>query len=93
MTDVLNLPMDDNDANAKTIREYLAKLLAELWQELEGFSGKRPFGNSSWEYELYKPLIKAGLVDGELDEDGGIDRVDHGHADLLIAQAIQALAR
>lgn len=49
---VLDLPMDDNDAGAKTIREYLASLVEMLWVEGEGFSGKRPFGNSGWEAEL-----------------------------------------
>lgn len=49
---VLDLPMDDNDAGAKTIREYLVSLVEMLWVEGEGFSGKRPFGNSGWEAEL-----------------------------------------
>lgn len=69
---VLDLPMGENDANASTVGDYLIKLLLTLWKEGEGFSGKRPFGNSGWEYELYSPLIKAGMVKGELDEDGYI---------------------
>jgi hypothetical protein len=90
--DVLNTVMGNNDANAGTIREYLIELLAELWREQEGFSGKRPFGNSGWEYELYKPLIEAGHVDGGLDEDGYIDWIDTDVAELLIAKAIRSLA-
>ena len=42
---VLNLPMQDNDAGAATIRDYLVALVREVWRERDGFSGKRPFGN------------------------------------------------
>lgn len=42
------IPIQENDAGAKTIGEYLKKLLLTLWDEEDGFSGKRPFGNSSW---------------------------------------------
>jgi hypothetical protein len=89
---ILDTPLPDNDAQAATIRDYLIELLATLWTEGEGFSGKRPFGNSSWEYDLYRPLIRAGLVDGTLDEYGDVDRVDHQAADALIEAAIRSLA-
>lgn len=59
-----------------TIRDYLRTLLMTLWEEGEGFSGKRPFGNSGWKYDLYAPLIKGGFVAGELDEDGCIQELD-----------------
>lgn len=49
-----------------TIREYLHKLLETLWIEGEGFSSKRPFGNSGWENDLIIPLVKAGFVEGKL---------------------------
>ena len=52
--EILDLPMDpdSNDAGASSIRGYLKTLLTTLMAEGEGFSGKRPFGNSGWEYEL-----------------------------------------
>jgi hypothetical protein len=59
-----------------SIREYLHALLDRLWDEGESFSGKRPFGNSGWEYDLYKPLIVAGVIKGSLDIDGYIADVD-----------------
>jgi hypothetical protein len=62
------------------IREYLGALLTKLWEQGEGFSGKRPFGNSGWEYDLYAALIKAGAVEGELDE---YDRVQSLHRDQM----------
>lgn len=90
---VLALPMQPNDAQAATVREYLVALLTELWSEQEGFSGKRPFGNSGWNHDLYLPLLEAGMVDGALDEDGYIDQVDSDRADVLIADAIARLGR
>jgi hypothetical protein len=70
---ILSLPMDKNDAKADTIGQYLIRLSQQCWFEEEGFSGKRPFGNSGWVHELAKALIKAEAIDGELDEDGYID--------------------
>lgn len=86
---ILDIPMGENDANASTIGEYLIKLLLTLWKEGEGFDGKRPFGNSGWEYELYQPLIKAGVVKGELDEDGYIASLDKSEAYSLIRRTIE----
>lgn len=89
---VLALPMpDDNDAGAATIGDCLVKLLATLWDEKEGFDGKRPFGNSDWDSDLVAALIQAGAIEGELDEDGYINFCDDDAAEELIARAIQAL--
>lgn len=89
-TKILDLPMGSNDANAHTVRDYLKALLKELWNEGEGFSGKRPFGNSGWEGELYYPLVKAGLVHGEIDGSYA-ECVDEDAANRLIFEAIEAL--
>jgi hypothetical protein len=89
---VLDTPMGDNDANADTIREYLITLLATVWDEGEGFSAKRPFGNSGWQWELYAVLAQAGHINGTLDKDGYVDNVDIHKGNLLIRDAIRALA-
>lgn len=69
--ELLGLPLPANDSGATTVRGYLLELLTGVWREEEGFSGKRPFGNSSWQYDIYIPMIAAGAVDGAtLDEDG-----------------------
>lgn len=82
-------PYEDKEI---TIKKYLKFLLTACWQEGEGFSGKRPFGNSGWEYDLYAPLIKAGLVKGVVDEDGYISSISEtSYADTLIFEAIDAL--
>lgn len=91
---VLDTPMQDNDAEASTVREYLVKLLLTLWVEGEGFSGKKPFGNSNWECELYRALVKAGLVDGGFDEDDDLDyrfaNDQEDEANKLISDAIRS---
>lgn len=91
MQNIFNLEMECSDSGSKTIGEYLKKLLVELWKEGDGFSGKRPFGNSGWEYDLYKPLISAGLCKGKLDKDGFIAEVDKKQAHLIILSLINNL--
>lgn len=94
MSEVLNVPMEDNDADAATIGEYLSRLLLKVWQQREGFSGKRPFGNSGWDWDLYAALGKAGLVEMTFDEFGYIDDIDAAEArkaDDLILSAIEDL--
>jgi hypothetical protein len=89
---LLDLPLPpDNDSGASTVRGYLVALLTELWREEEGFSGKRPFGNSGWQYDLYAPMVKAQLVAGAVDEDGCLDTCDDAAADRLLLAAIAAL--
>lgn len=71
--ELLDLELPENDSGEGTVGGYLLALLTELWREEEGFSGKRPFGNSGWQYDLYIPMIRAGAIDGiSLDEDGEI---------------------
>lgn len=89
--EVLDCPMGENDADAETIGEYLVKLLETLWDEDEGFSGKRPFGNSGWQGDFDKTLIQAGFVAGSLDEYGSVGEVDGAAVDDLIRAAIAAL--
>ena len=86
---VLEVVMGDpNDAKASTVGEYLTALLSTLWTRGENFSGKRPFGNSSWPYEVYSALGRAGYVDATFDEDGLVEEVDSVTADRLILEAI-----
>jgi hypothetical protein len=83
--------MEENDAEAATIRDYMKALLRGVLTETEGFSGKRPFGNSGWEWDMHKPLVKAGLVTGTLDADGFIEGHDRKAADALLLQAVDDL--
>lgn len=67
-----------------SIREYYRRLLVALMMEQEGFSGKKPFGNSGWEFDLYKCLIEHGVIEGSLDEDGFVEGCNHIVADNLL---------
>lgn len=87
--EILNLRIDNEDFDHHlTIKGYLKLLLTTIWEEGEDFSGKRPFGNSGWEYDLYTPLVKAGVLAGILDEDGYIDAVDKDAGEGLVCKLI-----
>jgi hypothetical protein len=79
---------EGNDAGAETIGEYLTFLLERVWVEGEGFSGKRPFGNSSWHYEIYEALADAGIIEATKDEDGYIKEFDSVEASKLVQWSI-----
>lgn len=89
MKELLDLKIESRDhGDDLTIRGYFELLLLELWKEGESFSGKRPFGNSGWEYDLYKPLIKANVIKGKLDSDGYIESVDEKKAHKKVIELI-----
>jgi hypothetical protein len=88
---VLATTMQENDADADTIGDYLRELLLVLLEEQDQFSGKRPFGNSGWTYDMYAALIAEGLVEGELDEDGHVQDVDEDEAYALLRAAAEEL--
>jgi hypothetical protein len=81
---------DDLDGEV-TIREYLYQLLNTLWEEGDGFSGKRPFGNSGWEFDLFAALIKAGAIDGSLDEEGYVNNCDRKKGEQVVSDLIKEL--
>lgn len=89
--EILALPMKPNDADAATVRDYLKALLATLIEKEEGFSGKRPFGNSGWMSDLQAPLVQAGVVPGSLDSEGWLDACDDKAAATAIQTAIEAM--
>lgn len=86
----LDLIFDSDAGDSLTFREYFRVLLSTLWNEGEGFSGKRPFGNSGWEHDLYVPLIKHGFISGSLDEDGFVDEYNRDEANNFVQEMILA---
>lgn len=90
---VLDLPLPTNDAGAATVRDYLIGLLALVWEHEQGFNGKRPFGNSGWQYDIYVPLVRAGILPGTFNEYDELNAFDHREADKLILAAIAELGR
>lgn len=75
---IWNLPLGENDSGAATLGGYLKELLWCVWEEGESFSGKRPFGNSGWDWDLAKPLLEVKYLRGKyyIDEDGYMDIVE-----------------
>lgn len=89
--DILALPMGGNDADAETIGQYLMLVAEKVFIDQEDFSGKRPFGNSSWIFEVYEALIQGGALEGALDENGYIEKCDTRDADAIIARLFRFL--
>lgn len=88
---ILALPMGTNDADAQTIGQYIMLVGAEVFAEQEDFSGKRPFGNSGWIFEVYEALIEAGILEGKVDEDGYLEECDNDEGDAIISQLFEYL--
>lgn len=74
-----------------TIEEYFKKLLLALWIDGECFDGKRPFGNSGWDRQIYSALISNEIIEGSFDEYGYIKDFDQVKADNLIIKSIKSL--
>jgi hypothetical protein len=72
-----------------TIGKFLIELLTKLWSKKDQFSGKRPFGNSFWEYDLYIALIDNNIVKGRIDEWDDVESFDQSSADKIILDIIQ----
>lgn len=88
---VLAVELFGTDIGDVTVRQYLKCLLKELWSEEESFSGKRPFGNSGWKFEVYLGLVREGIIKGEIDEDGYLVDCNNRAGDKIIVQCIDSL--
>lgn len=86
----LEIRFNSDAGDNLTVRDYLRTLLETLWSQGEGFSGKRPFGNSGWEYDLYTPLVRGGFIAGTLDNHGYIDDIDKHGAEAYVLKLITA---
>lgn len=70
--EILELKFKSMDLGKEiTIKDFFKELLITLFKEGECFSGKRPFGNSGWDYDLCVCLAQNGVIDGhnEIDTD------------------------
>ena len=89
---ILELKFYSNDLDEElSIKDFFKRLLKKLFEEGEGFSGKRPFGNSDWQYDLCSCLIEKGIVNGEIDEDGYVEECDWAFFDMIIQRLIESL--
>jgi hypothetical protein len=93
---ILVLPVPRWDERC-TVRDYLLALLTAVWAgQADGKYGMT--GSSDWRYDLYDPMLRAGLIRGWKDgygvgyrEDGTLHHEDQVRANNLIAAAIRAL--
>lgn len=74
-----------------TVKVYLKELLATLWKQGEGFSSKRPFGNSGWECDLGHALLRGGAIDGLIDDNDEIVSFNGSQAVKVISDVINNL--
>lgn len=59
---ILNCPHKNDNGTSTTVGEYLCKLLTKLLTDVEGFDGKKPYGNSGWELEILESLNEYGYL-------------------------------
>jgi len=90
---ILDLDLEPNDAGAATVRDYLIELLRLVWEHEQGFSGKRPFGNSGWQHDLYVPMAEQGWIASHSNQWDELVIDEPREADRLIDLAIQELGR
>ena len=74
---------------ACTVRGYLRGLLRALVVQGEGFNGKRPFGNSGWKYQLAAAMIREGVVEGSLDDEGYVTHCDQDEVDRILLALVE----
>lgn len=93
LNEILALKTKRRDLNIEiTLRQYFYDLMSALWCEQDGFDGKRPFGNSGWDYDIYVTLIRHGVIAGSLDEDGYVQKMDEAEAsDFVLKKILQPL--
>jgi hypothetical protein len=84
----LDVPME---GRYPSVRAYLVALLATLWKDPGGFSGKYGIGDSGWPWDLYRALIRAELVGAAYYDDGDLKDCNSDEGDRLIAAAIAEL--
>lgn len=66
LNEILDAKYEFRDCSAKNLRGYFHQLLCTLWDQGEGFDGKRPFGNSGWDMDICICLVATGALSGTL---------------------------
>ncbi len=85
-----NVRFDSDAGENLTCREYLCELLALVWEQEQGFNGKRPFGNSGWQHDMLCALSEAGCIKGTKDDWGIVP--DDKNGDAFVFQMIGAMS-
>lgn len=89
---ILALPLPDYIYDdVSTIGEYLRLTLRTLILEGEDFSGKRPLGDSDWDYLLLLGLIRAKVIPGRINEYNEPEDFDWSDFNKAMFKAINAM--
>lgn len=92
MDKILDLKFFSSDLREDmTIREFLQRLLLTLFEEQDGFSGKRPFGNSCWDGDIIVCLIQNKIISGKVDGDNYLEDYKYDEYWKVISEAIKSL--
>lgn len=67
--DILDYQYSFEDAGVTCLRDYFYEILTTLWIRGEGFSSKRAFGDSDWQWQAYYCLAEAGAIKADFDSD------------------------
>ena len=86
MAAALSVRFNSDAGDGLTVRQYLCRLLADVWRDGECFDGKRPFGNSGWQSEVITALVDAGFIAG------GDKRSDKANAMAYVVDLIVLMA-
>lgn len=66
IAEALNVQFSSDAGDDLTVRQYFHALLTKVWNEEEGFNGKRPWGNSGWRHDVIFALVRAGFLEGSV---------------------------
>ena len=55
-----------------TVADFFRNCMLALWEEEDGFSGKRPICDSGWSIGITEALVRAKVVKGEIDADNDL---------------------
>lgn len=90
--EILDLKFESTDLGETiTIKDFFKKLLTTLFEQGECFSGKRPFGNSGWDWDLKICLAENKVISGKYDSKCGDWDFDSAEADEKIFELIKEL--
>lgn len=81
----------DMDVGGRPFRAMLKDLLTMVLLQGEEFDGKRPWGDSGWEWDIYNAMVVNGFVRGVVDEYGDVDGVDITECDELIMRCVEEI--
>jgi hypothetical protein len=56
-----------------TLRKEIWKLGTDVWKRQQGFSGKRPYGDSGYYHNVVRGLVEKRLVPGVMKNEGTDD--------------------